>query len=834
MAVTSHLFAVQAVFSGKDDMSAAVTSVNHAVNALASEFGQAMMMVRAYNEVANFAAKVSRMVFSTIYSGISVFADFEEQLLFTGKVMELSYKRTRQFGEVILGISTRVPVAVSNLNKLGSTLAIMGIRNLPTFNRYMDTTAKVMLTTGLTAEQAGLMMGKLRAAFGEGFDKNLERVSSAFVIASNIFAAKAKEIAEASQRVAGVARQFGLEAQEVFAMVGILLESTGVKSMRVGSSISRLLSRMMKDTEKFARVANINIGDFNVAMKAAQEGSERGSTVILGWLKAMQIAYGKRPKEMQKALTELIGNQDVLRNATIQLIRRVDDLSVAEAKIRKAYVEKRALQDALNLQMQGMNARIMTMTNRWLQFKIRMVDAIKGAINPFLDRFGKVLDALNTMPKIVWQIGIVFTIATSALMLFAAKVLVLGLAFKHWGGALAAWLSGMKSIGFVMIQPFVFLKNLAGAIVGVFLDVMTSALGSSRALLGAVVTAGKFFMIIALIKVVVSWWDELRAKMHGGMNILRRAWEFFRASFTDAWIAMKSAFLIAIDAFNKALGEHKSSILALVKGIALLFGGLIVASLYVLAALAKVVAFLIRTFTPVISTVVNLMASVFTVWMGIVDIIRGFFTAFTYGWDTATELFIEGTKKIGLGIWRFIISPLVIFLKVLANGILSFLGLFSDKFAKVREQVNYALTEIAKHPIAGGEATIKVFTKGTREEVAASERASKVYSPRAMSKFQEGGIVTRPTIFGGTVAMAEAGPEAIIPLKAISDVNRPLTEAIEELIDVLREAVAGGGEGAPIVIKLDSSTVKEMFHRAGESERLRLGHPLKFGFHGVG
>ena len=252
--------------------------------------------------------------------------DFESAMADVRKVVEFHEPDGLQkLGETLKAMSRTIPISAAGLAKITASGGQLGIavKDLPDFT---STVSQMVIAFDMSAEEAGEAMAKLSKVYEIPIN-DIHNLGDAINYLSNNTAAKAREMVPALNMIGGMARQFGLSAEQASALVATLI-SLGKAPTTAGTAINAILSKLQtaaKQGERFQAAfaqLGLNAQTFQQAISKNAQGS------LLRFFNAVEkIAPEKRSgllldlfgMEYQASAALLVGSLSTYKEA-IQLI----------------------------------------------------------------------------------------------------------------------------------------------------------------------------------------------------------------------------------------------------------------------------------------------------------------------------------------------------------------------------------------------------------------------------------------------------------------------------------------------------------------------------------
>jgi len=264
-----------------------------------------------------------------------------------------------------------------------------------------------------SAEDIGLSLGKIASTFGIeqefGIAESINKIGSSLNVAGASSKANEGFIQDFTARLAGVAVQAKLTIPQVQAL-GVIFDESGQSVEVAASTISKLLPAIGKDTEKFAKVAGLNIKEFEKlvsekpleALKAVAKGAKSSEKGLIGLSKTLQN-YGITS-------ARAAGIVGILSDKT-------ERLTEVEALLNQAFEDGTSIADEFALKNETLGATIERLGNRWDKLILK-VDSGAGV---FGKAFVGIVNAMNKVLENLERFEKGITILTSSATVFGDR-----------------------------------------------------------------------------------------------------------------------------------------------------------------------------------------------------------------------------------------------------------------------------------------------------------------------------------------------------------------------------------------------------------------------------
>lgn len=191
---------------------------------------------------------------------------FESAFAGVRKTVQATEPELQQIRKDILDLSTTIPVAATDLAKIGESAGQLGVAT-DAVAEFTGVVAKLAVTTNLTQEEAADSLARI-ANITQLPQSQFENLGSTVVQLGNRMAATETEIVDFGRRIAGAGKQVGLSVPEILG-IGSALASVGIEAEAGGSSISTTIATMAKAVasggkklQGFADIAGVSAQEF--------------------------------------------------------------------------------------------------------------------------------------------------------------------------------------------------------------------------------------------------------------------------------------------------------------------------------------------------------------------------------------------------------------------------------------------------------------------------------------------------------------------------------------------------------------------------------------------
>ncbi|WP_085829075.1 phage tail tape measure protein [Clostridium massiliodielmoense] len=717
-----------------------------------------------------------------------------------GQGMENLARAGWKTGEIMSGIGPVLSFATANAIDLGSAAGIVS-DGLSQF--------------GLKAKDTGMFTDVLSAtAASANTDISL--------------------LGETFKYCGGPAGAFGYKLQDVAVAIG-LMANKGIKGSQAGTTLRSAMTRLANPTGKSAKAMKklgISITDSSGKVKpfatlmqelrgkfsklTEAQKAQMASTIFGQEAMSGMLAVVNSSDEEFNKMTKAIGN---CNGQTQKMADTMDGgLGGAIAGVKSAWeglliklggMQEGILVDAfkkLAVVLQDLPAKIEKVNQKWQSFKkfveehktlLETLGVIFGTMiggflvntaklkiaNDGIKGFIKCFDGVKLIGPILKGVGTAFNFicspagaVTLAVAAFAAAAFLI---YKNWG-SIKEWLynlwNGIKEVSENVWNGLKdFFSTTWQAIVDIFITIWEGI-------------KWPFQMLWEVIKaIVLSVITIIKTIIQTELNIIKAIWELIWNNIKDfvlpIWNAIKTTIQTVINAIKNIVTTVWNAIKSVTTTVWNSIKGVIIT---VWSGIKSVVTSAINVVKSVITTVWNAIKSVTSsVWNGIKGVISGVWN----GIKSVVTGAVNGVKSVITSVWNSIKSVTSSVWNSIKGIIQKPIQAAADFVGKQVERIKGFFSRLSiKFP------HIKLpHFKLDGEFSLAPPKVPHL----GVDWYAEGGILTKPTVFGinGDRPMVggEAGPEAVLPIEKLSDI----------LIDTFKNM----GMEKPIIIQLDGRTI---------------------------
>lgn len=268
----------------------------------------------------------------TIRKSVEDFAQMEEEMADVRKYTGLADAAVRDLNEDLKRMDTRT--SREQLNRLAGSAGRLGKDAKKDILEFVEAGDMINIALGDDLGDGAIeKVGKLAMAFGEDKKKGLKGAMLSTGSAINELVQNSSAmggfLVDFTARVAGFGKQIGLTQAQIMGF-GTVMDENLLRDEMAATAFGNMLTKMQTDTEKFARIAGMDVKAFTKLL------NEDANAAVLALADNLKKAD---PQTMMKMLDDmgLDGSRAVAVLAT--LADKIDDVRKHQERANKAYQE---------------------------------------------------------------------------------------------------------------------------------------------------------------------------------------------------------------------------------------------------------------------------------------------------------------------------------------------------------------------------------------------------------------------------------------------------------------------------------------------------------------
>ncbi len=494
---------------------------------------------------------------ATIAFPVKKAIEFESAMADVRKVANLTNEETKLFGNELLKLSTKMPIAASGLASIAASGAQLGIAK-KRLVEFTNVVAKMSTAFDMSAEEAGQSVAKLKNVFGLTLSQ-VSRLGDALNHLSDNTAAKANDMVNVLARIGGTAKMFGLSAKSAAALADAFL-AMGKAPETASTAINAFLNRLLtadKQGKKFQsalRTLGLNAYEIKFAIK---DDPQKAIMMVLQKIKQldkqtqMGILTDMFGTEFADDIALLVGGLDNYKKA-LTLVAKEQSYA---GSMQKEF-ENRSKTTANQLQLLGnslnqigiaLGSVVLPPLQTGAKYLAKLFNGV-AKLNEEFPLFGKAISYA--------AVGLGGFVVTSATLGYAMSFVVGGLARAKIATVLlseAISFATIKTKALSLWSSVLKAKAFGAATANMAWSLSSRALGASLGFLGGSLKAvGRSVLWLGRAMLFNPIGLAITA-IAGGAYLIYRYWEPIKSFFSNLWSGVKSIFSKGTSYLKKAL-----------------------------------------------------------------------------------------------------------------------------------------------------------------------------------------------------------------------------------------------------------------------------------------
>lgn len=380
-----------------------------------------------FDKFGKFALKTFAVLGTATAAVLKPTIDIEAGYLQVAKTTGMVGKEMEGFQKTLENMARTMPgIRMKGLQEIAATAGQLGIKGSENISKFTGTVARMTVATDYTADEAAAAMARLtnvmKLPLGDA-----EKLASTMTMLANNTTAVASELGDIMLRMGGSARVIGMTAAETAALAATMRDA-GINIEVAGTSMSQILLKMLKDTDKFAQVAKVSIGEFEAALR---DKPVKALEMVLRGLAGMDKFARSKALEMLELRGVRTGE------TLLKMADAVDMLNVNMESARKEWSLGTTLMTVYQTFAKGLGAQLTLLRNNVELFANSIGKNLAPAVRSFVTGFSDHLKSwskwIDAHPKAVRNIGEMVMKLTVLLGVLGGTSIALGGLFKWLG-----------------------------------------------------------------------------------------------------------------------------------------------------------------------------------------------------------------------------------------------------------------------------------------------------------------------------------------------------------------------------------------------------------------
>lgn len=355
-----------------------------------------------------------------IKSTVTAFAEFDDKLVDVMKTTDLTKNQTKQLNAELKKINTRTAqIELLSLARVAGKLGIRGKENILGFVRATDK-IKVALSEDLggDTEESVRQLGKLVDIFKLTKEFTIEdsllKIGSAMNALGASGTANEAYMLEFSKRVAGVAPNANISIDKILGLA-TTLDELGQTSEVSATAYNQVISKMFKDTDKFAHIAGMSLKDFTDLLN--KDANEAMIQLLIG-AKGSAGGFG----ELANSLGDL--GMDGVRATTVlaSLAANIDKLRENQKFSNEEFVKGTDLLTEFNKKNNSAQAVLEKHIKTFKDMQVVLGEKLTPIYGEVVHKASALLKVFGASVEFLFKYGKAILFATGYLLTYLAVV----------------------------------------------------------------------------------------------------------------------------------------------------------------------------------------------------------------------------------------------------------------------------------------------------------------------------------------------------------------------------------------------------------------------------
>ena len=453
-----------------------IKGVADEANTLSSRFGKIADGFNRYMGVIGGAIASLTGLTMTIRKTVQDFADMEEEMAQVRKYTGMTDEEVKELNEDLKALDTRT--SREELNKLAGEAGRLGITSKEAILEFVDGADKIRVALGDDlGETAVRDIGKLAQMFGEDKKRGLRGAMLATGSAVNELAqnssAGADAIVQFTARLAGVAQQAGLTQAQIMG-IGSVMSQNMQEIPTSATVISQLITKMMQDTGRFAKLAGQDVEEFSNLLRTD------ANKALVTFLNAMKQRGGFQ--DMAKMFDEMKMDGTRAVGVLSALAGHLDQLSEAQSLANKAYAEGTSVINEFNVQNNTVQAQLDKAKKRFHDLSIELGEKLMPIARYGITTSSAMVRVLMTLIDFVGRWRTTLVAVTLAIAAYNAQAALAMVRTKLWIPLVANLKTAFAELWAVMKKnPMAAVTTAAVLLVAAITDIVRAFNSGSQA-----------------------------------------------------------------------------------------------------------------------------------------------------------------------------------------------------------------------------------------------------------------------------------------------------------------------------------------------------------------
>ena len=413
--------------------------------------------------IASAAAALTGLTM-TARQAVEAYAEMDAEMANVQKYTGMTAEQVEHLNESFKKMDTRT--SREELNQLAQEAGRLGLQTEQDVLGFVKAADIINVALDDLGEGATLTLSKLTDIFGDkeryGVEESLLKVGSIINELSQSCSASAPYIADFAQRLAGTGKIAEMSSADIMGYAAVL-DSQGQALEMSATAVSQTIMKLYKDPAKIAKVAGLDLQEFNKVLK---EDTNEAMLMLLERLKELGGPEVLAPKLAQMGLDGARSSQ-----VLFSLAGNVDMLRQKQKEANAAFKEGTSVIKEFNVQNNTVKAQLDKAKKGFNEMAVQLGQKLAPAMKHVISGTSLLMNAmLQTIKFIGDHIGVI-TGLTAAVVAYTVAVNASTIADKAkllWNEKLLKSFSGLKKV--IIAHPYAALASAITIVIGLMWD----------------------------------------------------------------------------------------------------------------------------------------------------------------------------------------------------------------------------------------------------------------------------------------------------------------------------------------------------------------------------
>lgn len=332
----------------------------------------------------------------TVRKSVQSFADMEEEMADVRKFTGLADEKVRELNEDLKKMDTRT--GRDQLNQLAGSAGRLGKQSKKDIMEFVEGADMINVALGEDLGDGAVeKIGKLAMAFGEDKDKGLKKAMLSTGSAINELvqnsSAQAGYLVKFTARVAGFGKQLGLTQAQIMGF-GTVMDENLLKDEMAATAFGNMLTKMQTDTEKFAKIAGMNVKEFTDLL------NKDANAAVLALADSLKRAD---PQNMMKMLDDMGLDGSRAVGVLSTLADKIDDVRKHQERAKEAYEKGTSVLDEFNIKNNTVQAHLDKCRKKFKEMSVELGERLLPVVQYTITGASALAKTLSVLTGFVYD-----------------------------------------------------------------------------------------------------------------------------------------------------------------------------------------------------------------------------------------------------------------------------------------------------------------------------------------------------------------------------------------------------------------------------------------------